>query len=130
MVECFDGGERCVAHPVSGAIDNGGWNVFFLFDPARGVGNANTWLYMTQPGGPGEGFWRTSDAGKHWTRVFTNPMIECCTAHSARTASGRSSSPERTTRVGNHRPICEYMFATVVTSGKCSLRAIAGLSQQ
>ncbi|MFO0686361.1 MAG: hypothetical protein U0234_30135 [Sandaracinus sp.] len=75
VVECFDGGERCEPHPVPEAADNGGWSVFFLSSPAHGLGDGSTWLYMTQPGGRNEGYFRTTDAGATWTHVFDQPMV-------------------------------------------------------
>ncbi len=39
--------------------------VNFLYDPAKGIGNAETWLIGTD----GQGLWRTTDAGVHFQRV-------------------------------------------------------------
>jgi hypothetical protein len=68
-VECFNGGDSCVARPVPGA---GGWtNAFFLFSPALGLGNNQTWLWMSQANG---GTYRTTNSGTAWTQVSLNGM--------------------------------------------------------
>jgi hypothetical protein len=36
-----------------------------LYDPEKGIGNANTWLLGTQ----GAGYFRTEDAGQTWKKV-------------------------------------------------------------
>ena len=49
-----------------------GWGaghaVKFLYNPALGIGNSQTWLLGTQ----GDGFWRTTDSGATWTKVSDN----------------------------------------------------------
>jgi photosystem II stability/assembly factor-like uncharacterized protein len=71
VLESSDGGNTWVTHnPNSGWAGTGGYDVFFLYDPALGIGDTNTWLFGTQ----GAGFWRTSDAGTTWTQVSTNNM--------------------------------------------------------
>jgi hypothetical protein len=39
------------------------------------LGDSKTWIFMTQPGGAGEGWWRTTDAGTSWTKTSSVPMI-------------------------------------------------------
>lgn len=63
--ESFDGGNTWTYHVVPCTSCSGGYAVFFLYNPATGVGNAQTWLYGTQ----GDGYWRTSDSGNTWMRV-------------------------------------------------------------
>lgn len=65
ILESFDGGENWVVHPPIAPSWSGGYNVFILHEPIRKIGNSNTWLFATQ----GEGFFRTTDAGKTWTKV-------------------------------------------------------------
>ena len=40
----------------------------FLYNPALGIGNSQTWLLGTQ----GAGYWRTTDSGATWTKVSDN----------------------------------------------------------
>jgi photosystem II stability/assembly factor-like uncharacterized protein len=66
IFESFDGGDTWTIHEADpGWQGGGGFDVVFLFDPEHGVGDAKTWLYGTQ----GKGYWRTSDAGKTWSKV-------------------------------------------------------------
>jgi hypothetical protein len=63
VLETKDGGETFIVH------DPGSWGtghaINFLYDPAHGTGDKNTWLLGTQGGG----YFRTSDAGATWTKV-------------------------------------------------------------
>jgi hypothetical protein len=63
VLETKDGGDTFIVH------EPGSWGtghaINFLYDPAHGVGDANTWLLGTQGGG----YYRTSDAGATWTKV-------------------------------------------------------------
>ncbi len=71
VLESSDGGNTWTKHnPTTAWAGTGGYDVFFLYDPALGIGDKNTWLFGTQ----GAGFWRTADAGTTWTRVSTNNM--------------------------------------------------------
>ena len=66
IIESFDGGDTWIVHqPHPDWAGAGGYNVFFLYDPVRAIGDAQTWLYGTQ----GAGYWRTTDAGSTWTKV-------------------------------------------------------------
>jgi len=66
VFESFDGGDHFIIHqPNQGWEGAGGYNVFFLYNPALNIGNNKTWLYGTQ----GKGYWRTTDAGTTWTKV-------------------------------------------------------------
>ena len=70
VMETKDGGDTWIAHepqPTWGA----GHSINFLYDPDKGIGDANTWLLGTQ----GDGQWRTTDAGKTWTKVLTNDIF-------------------------------------------------------
>ncbi|MGA3122070.1 MAG: hypothetical protein ABSF69_15010 [Polyangiaceae bacterium] len=71
VLESSDGGNTWTTHnPNAAWAGTGGYDVFFLYNPALGIGNKNTWLFGTQ----GAGFWRTTDAGTTWTQVSTNNM--------------------------------------------------------
>jgi photosystem II stability/assembly factor-like uncharacterized protein len=70
VIESFDGGEHWTIHEPIGSTFNGGYNVYFLYEPVQGIGNNRTWLFATQGGGT----WRTTDAGQQWTRVSTVNM--------------------------------------------------------
>ena len=64
VIESKDGGETWKV-----AGERQGWSmghsIKFLYQPELGIGDSNTWLLGTQ----GPGYWRTSDAGKTWTKV-------------------------------------------------------------
>jgi hypothetical protein len=67
VLESTDGGTSWTLHePLAGW--GTGHAINFLFDPARGIGNRDTWLLGTQ----GNGMWRTTDAGHTWTQVTPN----------------------------------------------------------
>lgn len=53
--------------PISAWANQAGTTIEFLYDPATGQGNAQTWLYGTQAAG----FWRTTNSGATWTQVST-----------------------------------------------------------
>jgi hypothetical protein len=63
VMESKDGGATWIVH------DPGAWSsghsIKFLYNPGLGIGNSQTWLLGTQSAG----YWRTSDAGAHWTKV-------------------------------------------------------------
>jgi photosystem II stability/assembly factor-like uncharacterized protein len=64
VLESKDGGTSWVVHePLAGW--GSGHAINFLYDPALGLGNSDTWLLGTQ----GAGMFRTEDAGKTWTKV-------------------------------------------------------------
>jgi len=65
IIESTDGGTTWIVHPPINPSWAGGYDAFFLYDPALGIGNKNTWLFGTQ----GQGYWRTTDAGQTWTKV-------------------------------------------------------------
>ncbi len=66
VLESRDGGDTWKV------IERQGWgqghSIRFLYEPELGIGDANTWLLGTQ----GPGYWRTTDAGKTWTKVTDN----------------------------------------------------------
>jgi len=70
VVESTDGGSTYAVHPLpsSACYGNG---IAFLYDPALGLGDKNTWLSGC---GYGTGVYRTSDAGASWTEV--SPLQE------------------------------------------------------
>ncbi len=71
VLESEDGGETWVAHDPPPTLKGGyGMAVFFLFDPAKKVGDRNTWLFTAQDGG----YFKTTDAGKTWTNVYKFSM--------------------------------------------------------
>jgi hypothetical protein len=65
VVESMDGGNTWVAHNWPNQWGYG-HSIHFLYYPALGIGNSSTWLLGIQNGG---GRWRTTDAGKTWTKV-------------------------------------------------------------
>jgi photosystem II stability/assembly factor-like uncharacterized protein len=66
VLETMDGGETFIVHDPIPSWTVGSMGVNFLYHPGSGTGDANTWLVGTD----GDGFWRTSDAGETWTKVF------------------------------------------------------------
>jgi hypothetical protein len=67
IVESTDGGVTYVAHqPMAGM--NHAQGVAFLYNPALGLGDKNTWLVG---GGYSAGVYRTTNAGSSWTKVST-----------------------------------------------------------
>lgn len=64
VVETKDGGDTWIVHPPQGNW-GAGHSIKFLYDPEKGIGNANTWLLGTQ----GAGYFRTEDAGQNWKKV-------------------------------------------------------------
>jgi MYXO-CTERM domain-containing protein len=63
VMESKDGGNTWIVH------DPGAWSsghsIKFLYNPALGIGNSQTWLLGTQSAG----YYRTADAGATWTKV-------------------------------------------------------------
>jgi photosystem II stability/assembly factor-like uncharacterized protein len=71
ILESKDGGKTWTAHAPPAESKGGyGMAVFFLFDPQKKIGDANTWLFTAQQGG----FFRTTDGGKTWSIVFRSQM--------------------------------------------------------
>ncbi len=71
VLESQDGGDSWVVHAAPPTLHGGyGMAVFFLFDPAKKIGDSKTWLFTAQEGG----FFKTTDAGATWTNVYKNPM--------------------------------------------------------
>jgi len=64
VLESKDGGVSWLVHePLEGW--GSGHAINFLYEPTLGLGDSDTWLLGTQ----GAGMFRTSDAGKTWTKV-------------------------------------------------------------
>jgi photosystem II stability/assembly factor-like uncharacterized protein len=70
IIESKDAGQSWIVHNPPNTRWAGGYNIFFLYDPERGIGDERTWLFGTQA----EGYWRTEDAGESWTQVSTVDM--------------------------------------------------------
>jgi hypothetical protein len=65
VIESFDAGLTWRKAKLPGAGASDGTDVYFLYEPAQNIGNAQTWLFGTQ----GNGHWRTTDSGETWTKV-------------------------------------------------------------
>jgi photosystem II stability/assembly factor-like uncharacterized protein len=63
ILESKDGGDTWIMHPPLPNWPGGTNSTDFLYDPATGQGDGNTWLTAS------EGFWRTTDAGQNWNKV-------------------------------------------------------------
>ncbi len=71
VLESIDGGESWSVHAPPQTLKGGyGMAVFFLYDPAKKVGDRNTWLFTAQEGG----FFKTTDGGRSWKNVYPYPM--------------------------------------------------------
>jgi len=70
VLESKDGGITFTIHYPDG-WSGSGHNVFFLYDPGKKIGNNQTWLLGVQDGG---GYWRTTNAGKSWAKVYDGGM--------------------------------------------------------
>jgi photosystem II stability/assembly factor-like uncharacterized protein len=69
VIESKDGGETWIEHPPVGAWGNG-HNIFFLGQDDDGQPSSDAWILATQS----DGYWRTIDAGKNWTKVLEYNM--------------------------------------------------------
>jgi hypothetical protein len=65
IMETTDGGQTWILHAGDPSWGAGSIGIGFLYNPARGQGDPNTWLVQTD----GNGFWRTNNAGGTWVRV-------------------------------------------------------------
>jgi hypothetical protein len=66
FLESTDGGMTWDIHPPApGWMGGDGKAIFFLFNPALGLGDSHTFLCATQEGG----HWRTTDGGATWTQA-------------------------------------------------------------
>jgi hypothetical protein len=65
IMESTDGGQTWVLHAPDPSWSVGSLGINFLYDPASGQGNSNTWIVATD----GAGFWRTTNAGASWVKV-------------------------------------------------------------
>ncbi|HEV8246000.1 MAG TPA: hypothetical protein VGP93_09540, partial [Polyangiaceae bacterium] len=65
VLESKDAGQTWVAHPPGSTFPVGSVALGFLYDPAAGVGDSNTWFLN----GDGGGILRTTDAGGSWNKV-------------------------------------------------------------
>jgi hypothetical protein len=76
VAESKDGGTSWVAHtvPMTSGPD---MNIFFLYNPAIGIGNNRTWLFASFY----NGWWRTTDAGTTWTEVLPANTINQGVVH-------------------------------------------------
>src|SRR5206468_2112176 len=71
VLESKDGGRTWIVHdPPVGSAKGYGMAIFFLYDPATGQGDKDTWLFTTQSGG----FFRTTDAGSTWSQAYKLQM--------------------------------------------------------
>jgi photosystem II stability/assembly factor-like uncharacterized protein len=72
ILETQDGGNTFVLHPPNPAwTATGTIGISFFFDPALGIGNAQTWIVSID----GSGIWRTTDSAQTWTMVSPSGSI-------------------------------------------------------
>src|SRR5262249_11947306 len=67
VLETKDGGDSYIVHNPPPGMDHG-QGVAFLYDPAKSIGDAKTWVVGA---GYNAGIFRTNDAGATWTQVST-----------------------------------------------------------
>jgi hypothetical protein len=65
VIESKDAGLTWRKAKLPGAGASDGTDVYFLYEPKQGIGDARTWLFGTQS----NGHWRTTDAGETWKKV-------------------------------------------------------------
>jgi hypothetical protein len=71
VLESKDGGNTWIVHdPPAQSAGGYGMAIFFLYDPATGQGNKDTWLFTAQAGG----FFRTTNAGATWSPAYKLQM--------------------------------------------------------
>jgi hypothetical protein len=70
VLESTDGGNTFIIHYPNG-WSGSGHDIFFLYDPVKKIGDNKTWLLTVQDGG---GFWRTTNSGASWTKVWNGGM--------------------------------------------------------
>ena len=102
VLESKDGGASWVAHDPPSTLKGGyGMAIFFLYDPAKKVGDSNTWLFTAQEGG----FFKTTDGGKSWTNVYKHSMThggnQLYRANDGTLYSGGYQYPTRSTDNGS-----------------------------
>jgi hypothetical protein len=68
ILESKDGGASWIVHQPVAGFASSSMGIAFLYDPALGIGNAQTWLVGTDS----NGLWRTTDSGASFTRVTPN----------------------------------------------------------
>jgi photosystem II stability/assembly factor-like uncharacterized protein len=71
VLESKDGGESWIPHAYPNQFGYG-TSVDFLYEPSLGIGDSSTWMVGEQGGG---GHFRTTDAGKTWTKVSDNGIF-------------------------------------------------------
>jgi len=77
IVESWDGGEHWKTHDVPTKDDSSkvGCDIFFLYDPAKKIGDAKTWLFTSQL----PEWYRTENGGVSWTQVYDKKMTHGAT---------------------------------------------------
>jgi hypothetical protein len=100
ILETMDGGDTWIIHPPLPQWPSGTMGVNFLSDPAKGIGDARTWLVATD----GAGLWRSTDAGANWKQVANEgAMHGGAFLYRAKTGAlytGGSTAPMRSTDNG------------------------------
>jgi photosystem II stability/assembly factor-like uncharacterized protein len=71
VLESLDGGTTWRKVDAAKGTGGPGYGIFFLSNPALGLGDKDTWLMGCQ----GAGYWRTADAGGSWTKVLDANMV-------------------------------------------------------
>ncbi|MEJ0099077.1 MAG: hypothetical protein WDO12_04765 [Pseudomonadota bacterium] len=71
IMETKDGGTSWILHEAPQGWPSGSLALGFLYDPATGQGNSDTWIVGTDGGG----FWRTTNAGASWTKVSSFAVV-------------------------------------------------------
>lgn len=70
VMESKDGGDTWTYHAAPPNVGTG-HSIDFLYNPALGLGDSNTWLLGTQGGG----YWRTENGGESWENVSDHGIV-------------------------------------------------------
>jgi photosystem II stability/assembly factor-like uncharacterized protein len=99
VIETTDGGDSFAIHPAPDGWPGGSYGLGFLYHPASGTGDANTWVVHH------EGVWKTTNAGDDWKKVADYGGIHGATERYYTAAgvvySGANGNPLKSTDNGD-----------------------------
>jgi photosystem II stability/assembly factor-like uncharacterized protein len=122
IFETKDGGTTFIVHNPASGMGSASKSVCFLYEPALGIGNKDTWLVVEDM----SNMWRTTDAGATWDEVFAGYTVHGgtighCYTRGGVLYNGGYPSPVRSTNNGAtwvHVSNSPYAyFSSVATDG-------------